>query len=225
MKSARRLSSLAVSLSVLTAPAIAAPLSSPEPRQLVQEIDPLCRQVDPAVREGLIVRLDPSPFSQGIISIAPNERLRLDPNYEPPILGPNGNNWLPVDFPADGYINNGAPGRTNVVYCQYFGDRRVAPRPVPRPVVDPVGRPRSRPPIGTSCRRVIEEEGLVVRRSPSTDASVIGGVGFNDNVFITLPVTPIPGDDGRDWIEIASPFRGYISNGYGDGVSNLGACP
>lgn len=219
MKSACRLSSILLSLGVLSSPALSLPLAEFGDRQLVQAVDPLCRQVREDVSEGLTIRLDPSPFSRAIANVPPGGRLQLAPNYSA-IRGPEGNNWIQVAFPADGYINNGPAGRSNLVYCQAFmwGDRPMDD-PAPRPPVRPTPPRR-----GTACRRVIEEEGLVVRSAPSTESAVIGGVDFNQEVFITLPIRPVAGDDGRDWIEIASPFRGYVSNGYGQGVSNLGGC-
>ncbi|MGC9503291.1 SH3 domain-containing protein, partial [Baaleninema sp.] len=74
------------------------------------------------------------------------------------------------------------------------------------------------------CRRVLVEEGLVVRSAPSTDSAVVGGVSVNEEIFVTLPLTPVVGDEGRSWVEIVSPLRGYVSSGYANNGSNLGAC-
>ncbi|PPT10804.1 hypothetical protein CKA32_001154 [Geitlerinema sp. FC II] len=212
-----RWSSVILSLLVLAAPATAASISS-EPRQLAQiELDPLCRQVYRDVENGLSIHVEPSPFSRAIANVAPNERLRLADNYRA-IQGPEGQNWIPVTFPADGYVNNGFPnGRSNLVLCQPFvwGDveQPQPPRPQPRPPVS-----------GTTCRRVLVEEGLVVRSAPSTASAIVGGVGANEEIFVPLPLTSIVGDEGRSWVEIVSPLRGYVSSGYPNDGSNLGAC-
>ncbi|KPQ38086.1 MAG: hypothetical protein HLUCCO16_14075 [Phormidium sp. OSCR] len=215
MKLAASVSVVFLALGAASSNSLAVP-SSPSPLRFAQEVDPLCRQVSPNLDRGLAIRLDPSPNSRAIANVAPNERLQLAANAEA-IRGPEGNTWLAVSFPAEGYVDNGPPGTSHLNRCQAFlwdapGSPDVAP------MTD------SGPRDGNSCRRVIHDEGLTVRQAPSVDASILGGVEMNQEIRVRLPIRPIVASDDRQWIEITAPFNGYVSNGFGDGVSNLGAC-
>ncbi|MBP0001358.1 MAG: SH3 domain-containing protein [Cyanobacteria bacterium SID2] len=214
----RYLSSVVLSLSVFAAPAIAIPQSTAT-YQIAQELDPLCRQVQSGSNEGLAIRTDPSPFSRAIANVGPNERLQLAPNYQA-IQGPEGHNWVPVTFPAEGYIDNGTDGQSNLIMCQPFvwGGQPQQPRPEPP-------RPEPRPPVtGTACRRVLVEEGLVVRSAPTENSTRIGGIAFNQEILVAAPIEQIFGSDGRNWVEMVAPIRGYVSSGYPEGGANLGSC-
>jgi len=194
--------------------------SSPSPLRFAQEVDPLCRQVSANLDRGLAIRLDPSPNSRAIANVAPNERLQLAANAEA-IRGPEGNTWLAVSFPAEGYVNNGLPGTSHLNRCQAFLWDIPGSSDVP-PMTSSTRRGRDGD--GNSCRRVIHDEGLTVRQAPSLNASILGGVEMNQEIRVRLPIRPIIASDDRQWIEITAPFNGYVSNGFGDGVSNLGAC-
>lgn len=82
------------------------------------------------------------------------------------------------------------------------------------------------PTTGSTCRRVIQPLGLSIRREPSPTATYVGGVGNLQRVSLTTnPATVRLGADGRNWIQIASPFAGWVSNGFPGGNSNLAICP
>ncbi len=215
MKLAASVSVVFLALGAASSNSLAVP-SSPSPLRFAQEVDPLCRQVSANLDRGLAIRLDPSPNSRAIANVAPNERLRLATNAEA-IRGPEGHTWLAVSFPAEGYVDNGPPGTSHLNRCQAFlwdapGSSDTAPMT------------NSSPRDSDSCRRVIHDEGLTVRQAPSLNASILGGVEMNQEIRVRLPIRPIVASDDRQWIEITAPFNGYVSNGFGDGVSNLGAC-
>lgn len=74
------------------------------------------------------------------------------------------------------------------------------------------------------CRRVVEAEGLVIRQRPTPNSPIVGRVTFNQEVTLIQGYQGIRGPDGRTWIEINAPVRGFISNGYPNGASNLILC-
>ncbi|MBW4693392.1 MAG: SH3 domain-containing protein [Lyngbya sp. HA4199-MV5] len=82
------------------------------------------------------------------------------------------------------------------------------------------------PPTGNTCRRVIQPLGLAIRREASPDSAPIGGIAYLDRLDLTTtPATSKKGADGRNWIQIAKPAAGWVSNGFPGGNSNLGLCP
>ncbi len=82
------------------------------------------------------------------------------------------------------------------------------------------------PPTGNTCRRVLQPLGLSIRREPSPTAVYVGGVANLARVSLTTnPATARLGADGRNWIQIASPVAGWVSNGFPGGRGNLTACP
>jgi len=82
------------------------------------------------------------------------------------------------------------------------------------------------PPTGNTCRRVLQPLGLSIRREPSPTAAYVGGVPNLARVSLTTnPATVRLGADGRNWVQIASPAAGWISNGSPGGSSNLTLCP
>lgn len=82
------------------------------------------------------------------------------------------------------------------------------------------------PPTGNTCRRVIQPLGLSIRKDPSPTAGLVGGVSYLERVDITsTPATAQVSPDGRNWIKIAKPLAGWVSNGFKGGNSNLGLCP
>ncbi|HAJ59982.1 MAG TPA: SH3 domain-containing protein, partial [Cyanobacteria bacterium UBA8543] len=71
------------------------------------------------------------------------------------------------------------------------------------------------------------EGGLAIRNQPDRNAPRIDGVNFGQKV--TLRTSPPPSNvdkDGRDWVEVVAPSRGWVSNGFPSSQSaNLGLCP
>lgn len=74
------------------------------------------------------------------------------------------------------------------------------------------------------CRRVNVRQGLAVRERPDPNARQTGGVGFNTQVTLAEGARSIPGPDGRLWVEITAPVRGYASSGYPNSQNNLVSC-
>ncbi|MEL7037047.1 MAG: SH3 domain-containing protein [Cyanobacteria bacterium J06592_8] len=74
------------------------------------------------------------------------------------------------------------------------------------------------------CRQVFEAEGLTVRRRPTPNSPRVGGLQYQDEVTLVRNYQGIRGPGGRTWIEITFPMRGFVSNGYPDGRSNLVLC-
>ena len=74
------------------------------------------------------------------------------------------------------------------------------------------------------CRQVFEPQGLAVRRRPTPNSPRVGGVCYRGEVTLVRNYQGIRGPGGRTWIEITYPVRGFISNGYPGGASNLVSC-
>lgn len=79
-------------------------------------------------------------------------------------------------------------------------------------------------PTDPLCRQVARPpEGLAIRRSPSTSAAQINGVGLRERVLITTnPATTSKDADGRTWVQISQPSAGWVSNGFNP--TNLSVC-
>ncbi|MDY6937823.1 MAG: SH3 domain-containing protein [Cyanobacteriota bacterium] len=78
----------------------------------------------------------------------------------------------------------------------------------------------------TLCRQVFRErlDGLVIYEEPNPFSRAIGGLSVNQQVTLAPDFVNILGEDGQNWIEIVAPVRGYISNGFSGGTSNLVYC-
>ncbi|NJK36636.1 MAG: SH3 domain-containing protein [Oscillatoriales cyanobacterium RM2_1_1] len=74
------------------------------------------------------------------------------------------------------------------------------------------------------CRQVFEPRGLAVKERPTPNSPVIGGVAYNQRVMLVEGYQSIRGPEGRNWIEITAPVKGFVSNGYPGGRSNLVYC-
>lgn len=80
------------------------------------------------------------------------------------------------------------------------------------------------PPTGNTCRRVITSEGVLIRSEPNRNATQVGFASFNQQVTLTAdPPQTSRDSEGRTWVAIAGPARGWLSNGFA-GASNLGQC-
>lgn len=104
--------------------------------------------------------------------------------------------------------------------------------PVPATAtIDPLSAPSSVPEssqvaqaTGSLCRQVTEREGLAIRDRPDPNAAYIGGVDYNGVLTLAPDSRSITGPDGRLWLEITAPVRGYVSNGEPGSSGNLAPC-
>ncbi|HBW56532.1 MAG TPA: SH3 domain-containing protein [Oscillatoriales bacterium UBA8482] len=74
------------------------------------------------------------------------------------------------------------------------------------------------------CRVIGEQQGLAVHSRPTPTSPVVGGVGFKTEVTLANNSGGTRGPDGRTWVEISAPIKGYISNGFPDRSGNLQDC-
>ena len=77
------------------------------------------------------------------------------------------------------------------------------------------------------CRRVLRpNEGLTIRRNPTSTSDVVGGVPVLGQVTLTTNPATVTRAENRNWIQISAPANGWVSNGLvTESVSNLGICP
>lgn len=74
------------------------------------------------------------------------------------------------------------------------------------------------------CRKVTAPQGLVVREKPSLTSRQVGSAPLNSQITLVEAANALQASDGRLWVEISAPVKGYISNGYANNESNLGIC-
>ncbi|MDY6782460.1 MAG: SH3 domain-containing protein [Cyanobacteriota bacterium] len=80
------------------------------------------------------------------------------------------------------------------------------------------------PPSASVCRRVVYPGGLAIRSQPSPNSTYVGGVNYLNRVTLTNnPPTVQREANGRNWVQIAEPRAGWVSNGFGS-TSNLAYC-
>jgi hypothetical protein len=162
----------------------------------------LCRLVN-SPPEGLIIRKAPNPTSADVGGVAQGSRVTLTTNPATTSKEANGRTWVQIATPAAGWVSNGFPGTSNLVYCS----------------------PPTPPPPGNRCRRVIRPDiGLLIQKDPSTTAATVGGLALYQKFRLTTdPATTSKDSAGRTWVQIDQPVPGWVSNGLG-GVSNIGTC-
>ncbi|MEO6862303.1 MAG: SH3 domain-containing protein, partial [Microcoleus sp.] len=76
----------------------------------------------------------------------------------------------------------------------------------------------------TLCRKVTPKEGLTVRQNPDPKSPRVGGVALNTQVTLFKGATSVKASDGRLWIQITAPVKGYVASGYPKDESNLVSC-
>lgn len=74
------------------------------------------------------------------------------------------------------------------------------------------------------CRKVTAPQGLVVREKPSLTSRQVGSAPLNSQITLVEAGNVLQASDGRLWVEISAPVKGYISNGYANNESNLATC-
>jgi hypothetical protein len=66
---------------------------------------------------------------------------------------------------------------------------------------------------------------LVIRREPTTTSARLGRVAYLGRVTLSATPATEKKDEVRNWVEISSPVRGWVSNGLlTEEESNLGFC-
>ena len=113
----------------------------------------------------------------------------------------------------------------------------AAPRPIRRPTATPrptntptaAPSPTSTPAATTNqnlCRRVVKPpQGLVIRQEPSIKSPVVGRVAYQGQVTLTTNPPTTKTADGRDWVEISAPAKGWVSHSLlTEKTSNLAYC-
>ena len=105
----------------------------------------------------------------------------------------------------------------------------AAPRPTSSPTPTASPSPTSSPAATTNqnlCRQVVKpSQGLVIRREPSIKAPVVGRVAYQGKVTLTTNPPTTRTADGRDWVEISAPAKGWVSHSLlTEKTSNLAYC-
>lgn len=185
-------------------------LQHPGNLKLAQSIVGQCR----AAGRRIFVYSQRSTSSQTVRTLAPDEEVKLADD------GAAG--WVAISSPEVGYVR-----ASELVTCSV--PDRPTPRPRPRPAPAPAPAPASNQ-TSSRCRIVTyngPEGGLAIRTEPDRNAPRTNGVKFGDRV--TLRTSPPPSNldkDGRDWVEVIAPSRGWVSNGFPSSKSTtLGPCP
>jgi hypothetical protein len=187
--------------------------------QLAQGIVGQCR----AAKQRIFVYSQRSTSSPTVRTIDSNEQVTLADD------GAVG--WIAISAPAVGYVR-----ASELTTCQSVTPSKPSPTPPAPSPAPPAPSPRpSTPPTPppsnttTSLCRVVAyngpEGGLAIRTRPDRVAPRVDGARFGDRVTLRTSPPPITVDkDGRNWIEVTAPSRGWISNGYPKSP-NLGLCP
>lgn len=185
------------------------PQPQPQPRPSIAANT--CRQV--SWDEGLEVKRSPQGDRVGgvvyaqQVTLTGNEQLTFDEERKANRL------WAEISSPIRGWVTSGLQG----------GGSNLAP--CGTVVARPPGSARPAP-AANICRQVTWKDGLVVQRTPNGDQ--IGGVSFQQRIRITGNERVLPDPQGgpnRVWIEVASPLRGWVTNGsVGSAGRNLGPC-
>jgi len=125
-------------------------------------------------------------------------------NEEVTIAGTNENGWIAISSPANGFVQT-----VDLKSCEGGN----------RPPGENTG----------SCRRVTDlvGQGLNIRAQPNTESDIIGSLFAGDIVRLKSTENRVD-PTGRNWVAIASPQEGWISEGFRDSEGrNLeaAACP
>lgn len=80
---------------------------------------------------------------------------------------------------------------------------------------------------GDRCRRVqtpLPNDGVAIRSEPNLKATRVGGVGNGDTLTLTTNPPTIKNVEGRNWVEVEAPVRGWVNNGGSNSLGNLKMC-
>lgn len=84
------------------------------------------------------------------------------------------NGWVPISAPLKGYV-----------------------------YADWIGRCQAASPPPSTCRRVVAQKGIPVRREPSSNSKTVGYISSGRRVILT-------GQGENGWVPISVPFKGYV---------------
>ncbi|MBC6478641.1 MAG: SH3 domain-containing protein [Hormoscilla sp. GM7CHS1pb] len=157
-----------------------------------------------AAKQGIFLYDKPDSSGRKIRSILTNEEVT--------IAGTNENGWIAISSPANGFVQT-----VDLKSCD--NTRSVGGN---RPPGENTG----------SCRRVTDlvervGRGLNIRAQPNTESDIIGSLLAGDIVRLKSTENRVD-PTGRNWVAIASPQEGWISEGFRDSEGrNLeaAACP
>jgi hypothetical protein len=108
----------------------------------------------------------------------------------------NANGFISISAPVPGFVQ-----AINLRPCN--GGAVIPPNTAPNPSNQSLCRQVVRPP-----------QGLLIRREPRIAAEPpMGGIAYLGRVTITTNPATVKRADNRDWVEISSPVRGWVSNG------------
>lgn len=172
--------------------------------QLAQTLVGQCR----APKERVFVYSQRSTTSQTIRTIGPNDQVTLADD------GAAG--WIAISSPTVGYVRV-----SELTACPAANRPNPAPSPAPSSALTQTT---------SLCRTVLysgPEGGLAIRSGPDRSAPRVGGAQLGERVRLRTSPPPTTLDkDGRSWVEVTAPSRGWISYGYLNSKSiNLGLCP
>jgi hypothetical protein len=157
-----------------------------------------------AAKQDISVFTTASASSKVVKSLRKNDAVTLAAN-----VGENG--FIAISAPAGGFVQ-----LVNLKLCGGTTPPVVTSPPA-------TGKALCRQVV--TAKPVVEAGGLVVRTTPGTGAVVAGVAPGSQVTLTTNPATTQPTSDGRVWVEISGPVKGWISNGFQNGVSNLVLCP
>ena len=189
---------IAIATAGMGVPAIAVPniTTSEESLQLAQQLS-LVGQCRAAKLQIPVFRTADAT-SEALRLLATNEQVTL----ADPAVDLNG--FIGISAPIRGYVQ-----ATNLKLCNDSGDLGTVPR-----VSANLCRQVARPP-----------QGLLIRREPRTTAALVGEVAYLGRVTLTSNPPTERKVDGRSWVQISSPARGWVSNGLDtQPESNLAYC-
>jgi hypothetical protein len=128
---------------------------------------------------------------------ATSEALRLLPrSTEVTLSGSGEGGFIAINAPTTGFVHT-----VNLTTCDTIN-----------------------PPSASVCRRVVYPGGLAIRSQPNPNSTYVGGVNYLNRVTLTNnPPTTQREANGRNWVQIAEPLAGWVSNGFGS-TSNLAYC-
>jgi hypothetical protein len=120
---------------------------------------------------------------------------------------------------SSGLISVSAPAKGFVL----MANLKSCPGQKP-PTKPPTSKPTTPTTPVSSCRVVVQKQGLSIRQEPGAGA-VLGGVALNEKVTLADPAETKTATDGRDWVKLAKPMAGWVSEGFKEqAFKNLAVC-